>query len=300
VRWHHERWRTNVVNRGLILNGRYGLGGVLARNGATGGASEFATARSGDINREVSRFELYYLEQPEGGDVALRVDDGESTTLSTAGPALADRRHILEVPAGPHSLEVRAAGGNLRLYGVVMESDRRGVVVDGLSLVGAYSRVLQRFDPEHWATQIRLRSPDLMIFWMGGNDAAVRAPLDVPAFRAEYAESLRRARAGRPEASCLVMSVLDKGQLVRGRIQSLPRMAALVEAQEGAALDAGCAFFNAFEATGGEGTIARWRAARPTLVIADLGHLTDSGSLVVGSLLTKALLAGYAAHVRAR
>lgn len=297
VRWSHERWRTNIVNRGLIENGRYGLAGVLARNGASGGQSEFGTMRRGTVNREVSRFELYYQEQPDGGDVALRVDDGPFSLLSTSGPSVVDRRHVLEVPEGPHTLTVRAAGGNLRLYGVVMESSASGVVVDAASLVGAYTRVLLRFDEAHWAEQLRLREPDLLVFWMGGNDAGVNADLDAPAFQATYVEALRRARAGRPEASCLVMSVLDKGMMVRGQVRSIPRVVQVVAAQRAAAAEAGCAFFDTHAATGGEGTAGRWRASRPVLIISDLGHLTDHGSLVVSTLLLKALLAGYAEHV---
>ncbi|MEZ4328438.1 MAG: GDSL-type esterase/lipase family protein [Polyangiales bacterium] len=299
VRWTHERWRTNVVNRGLILNGRYGLAGVLARNGATGGESEFGTVRDGPVNRRVNRFELYYQEQPEGGDVAYSVDEGPFRTLGTDGPVVRDRVHAIEVPEGPHALRVRAAGGNLRLYGVVMESEQSGVVVDAASLVGAYTRVLLRFDEAHWAEQLRLRQPDLLVFWMGGNDAGVNADLDVPAFQATYVEALRRARAGRPEASCLVMSVLDKGMMVRGQVRSIPRVLQVVAAQRAAAAEAGCAFFDTHAATGGEGTMRRWRANRPVLVISDLGHLTDHGSLVVSTLLLKALLAGYAEHVAA-
>jgi lysophospholipase L1-like esterase len=297
VRWTHERWRTNIVNRGLILNGRYGLGGVLARNGATGGESEFRTMRRGPVNREVSRFELYYQEQPDGGDVALSVDNAPFELLSTNGPAVRDRVHVINIPQGRHGLRVRAGGGNLRLYGVVMENSESGVVVDAASLVGAYTRVLLRFDEEHWAEQMRLRQPDLLIFWMGGNDAGSSGTLDAAEFQATYVEALRRARVGRPEASCLVMSSLDKGVMVRGQVHSMPRAAQVAAAQRLAAAEAGCAFFDTYAATGGEGTIRRWRAARPVLVISDLGHLTDHGSLVVSTLLLKALLSGYAQHV---
>jgi hypothetical protein len=93
------------------------------------------------------------------------------------------------------------------------------------------------------------------------------------------------------------MSVLDKGMMVRGQVRSIPRAAQIAAAQRAAAAEAGCAFFDTYAAIGGEGTMRRWRASRPVLVISDLGHLTDHGSLVVATLVLKALLAGYAEHV---
>ena len=301
VRWSSERWATNIVNRGRVINGRYGLGGVLSRTAGEGGESHFETARSGTINRSLTRLEVFHLQQPRGGTYEVVIDENEEGMVSvpTRGE-LADGRRIFELPAGRHRVEVRAGGGGgLRLFGVVMENDQRGTVVDAIPFIGAYSNVFLKFDEEHLASQIRLRQPDLLMFWMGGNDAAGPYAFDSAEFQREYAESIRRVRAGRPEASCLVMSVLDKGEVENGEIRTIPRVLEIVRAQEATARETGCAFWNAFDAFGGEGTARRWRQHRPAFVIHDLGHLTENGAEVVGALLQKTLLRGLARHVGA-
>ncbi|MCA9610521.1 MAG: hypothetical protein KC619_33225, partial [Myxococcales bacterium] len=180
------------------------------------------------------------------------------------------------------------------LYGVTMERDGPGVVVDGLALIGAFTRVLRLFDHDHLETQIQQRDPDLVVFWMGANDAVSDSVAYVPSrYEQHYRGILRRYRAANPEMSCLVMSVLDKGQRVNGHIVTRPRVPRLVQAQREIAEAEGCAFFDTFMAMGGEGTMARWYANRPRLVTDDLGHLTASGSRIMGTLLYRAILKGY-------
>src|SRR5690606_23010033 len=90
-----------------------------------------------------------------------------------------DRVEVVEVEDGTHELTIRAVGDDdgqggredLRLYGVALERDGPGVVVDGLSLIGAFTRVLRLWDREHIQTQVRQRDPKLLVFWMGANDA---------------------------------------------------------------------------------------------------------------------------------
>ena len=63
--------------------------------------------------------------------------------------------------------------------------------------------------------------------------------------------------------------------------------------EAGVANDTGVAFFNTFEAMGGEGTMARWYAAEPRLVGADFIHPMPAGAKIVGELLYNALRDGY-------
>ncbi len=287
VRWSKRGgWRTRVVNTRSDPLGRYGLGGVLALNAGPGARASFGTTRSGTGGR-VGRYRLFYQAWPEGGDVVMRVDGGADVRVATRAPAFEDRVHDLDVADGAHELELRV-DGEARLYGVVMERRGPGVVVDALMLVGAFTRVLGQFDPDHWSKQIALREPDLMVFWLGGNDAASHTTLlDPERYVDVYTRAIGAARRGRPAASCLVMSVLDS-EGARPR-----RVRRLVEAQRDVAREAGCAFFDTWDATGGRGTMARWSRTSPRLAEADGRHLTRPGARVVATLLEKALLHGY-------
>jgi hypothetical protein len=67
----------------------------------------------------------------------------------------------------------------------------------------------------------------------------------------------------------------------------------LVEAQREVARQNGCGFFDIYQATGGEGTAARWFRARPRLISPDLGHPTEFGHELIAGLIADAILAGY-------
>ncbi|MGF1467925.1 MAG: GDSL-type esterase/lipase family protein [Sandaracinaceae bacterium] len=304
VEWTYDNWRTYVVNRHDGPLARYGYGGVVAINKGPGSRSTFATAPSG-VGSQVARYRLFYQAWPGGGELTATLDEGPSTVLDTRAATVEDRVLDLDVFDGPHQLTIRPSGQgdrreDLRLYGVVMERGGPGVVVDGLALIGAFTRVLLYWDPDHLQRQIELREPDLFVFWLGANDAVSESvPYERELFRERYEEILARFRLSRPEASCLVMSILDKGYQEDDRIRTRPRVPGLVQTQREVAEAAGCAFFDTFEAMGGHGTMRRWHRARPRLVTDDLGHLTEPGSRVVGTLLTRALLKAYADWIAA-
>lgn len=300
VEWEFDRWRTYVVNRSDGPLDRYGYGGVLSVDRNRGAQSTFATAEEAP-GSSVSTYRIFHQAYPEGGTFLAQVDDGPVERIDTRSASVEDRVHEIQVPSGAHRLQISATapegdegGETLRMYGVTMEEDGPGVVVDGLALIGAFTRVLRLFDEAHLAEQVRLRDPDLLVFWMGANDAVSESVAFVPdQYIAHYRGILRRYQDANPEMACMVMSILDKGERVEGRITTRPRVERMVEAQRQAATAEGCAFFDTYQAMGGDGTMRRWYSARPRLVTADLGHLTAAGSRVMGTLLYRALLKGF-------
>jgi len=295
VRWSQEgRWRTFVVNRGGAPSNRYGFGGVVASRRTLRVASLFGTATRGPVGAHVGLFRLFYQAFPEGGNVALSVDGGTEARLPTQSATLEDRVHDIHVTDGAHELRVGLSDGDARLYGVVMERENPGVVVDGLMLIGAFTRVLLNNDAQHWQGQIAQRQPDLLVFWLGDNESVADSMgFDPTRFRNDYGEVIRRARQGRPEASCLVMSVLDSAVSEDGVFRSRRRIPRVVAAQRQVAQDQHCAFFDSFAAMGGPGAIVRWVRSSPRLASGDYQHLTEAGSRVLGALLYKALLKSY-------
>jgi len=206
--------------------------------------ARFATVQGGSAGTAVSLYRLFYDAFPGGGEVSLSVDGAAPRFVSTAAATLEDRVEDLPVADGPHVLEVHAGRGDLRLFGVVSERDRPGVVVDGLMLVGAFTRVLLHWDADHWTRQLELREPDLLVFWLGGNDSVSHTwGFDHDRYVADYVEVLRRARRGSRPVACLVMSVTDSAEEHNGVIESRRRVPRVVAAQHEAARQAGCALF---------------------------------------------------------
>lgn len=276
-------------------DGRYGLGGTSNRSWGNAFA-RFATARDGFGSR-VSRFELWYARMPNGGRARVHVDGTPVLLVQSAGDP-EDAREVLELSDGYHELEVEVlGGGQFRGYGVVLERAAPGVVWDGLAVIGAFTARFDAHAAEHIAAQVAQRKTDLFVFLMGGNDvqrengdlAKTMAP-----FEAEYTRVLRKYRAGRPKASCLIMSIVDHGVRESSGIRSRPIVARMVESQRRIAFAEGCAFFDTVAAMGGPGAVARWHAERPPWMNGDLAHLTSLGHEVVASVFHGALMDAYA------
>ncbi len=297
-----EGWlRCLVINECNKQDHRYGYGGLLVRS-AGGATAAFHTPKQG-FGQVVSRFELWYARQPNGGAFEITIDHERKERVPTRGPELEDAWYEVRVPPGPHSFNVRAAGGGeVRGYGAVLENDGPGVVWDGMALIGGSTRGLRTQDVEHIATQIRHRDLDLIVFMFGGNDMQrnyVNLETSMEPYYDEYLDVLRHFRAKKPGLACLVMTLTDHGKrLADGNIVSRPFAKQLATAQREIARRAGCGFFDTYEATGGEGTVARWFRARPRLVAPDLGHPTSFGHEIIAGLLTEALLDGYADYRR--
>ncbi len=276
--------------------GLYGYGGVafLALEGAqlTVGSDVDAP-----VGKRVSLFQVYYRRDGRGGKLAYWVDGGEKQVLDTRGET-GDAVHSIAVEDGDHSLRMRySGGGRVRLYGVVLERPGPGVVYDSLGLVGARARRLLNFDGPHFRGQLAKRSPDLVVLGFGGNEA------DDPLKRMQdyvevFGRVIDRVRRDKPGRACLVMAPLDQAHRDRfGRVVTMETVPFIVESQRAAARAKGCAFYNTFEAMGGDGAMARWSRARPRLALTDYRHATPAGYEVIGGLYYRALLKAFAEYL---
>ncbi len=290
---HNDQWGLCFIINKCRSDGFYGLGGATFSS-AGGGQSSFAPDTK-HSSGHVSRFDVYYAVRPRGGKIKLVVDDQEPVYLETAAEVVEDRIHSIEVDDGPHELTVRASGGGrVRIFGVVMERDGPGVTWDGLALVGAFTRRLLEYDPGHLKAQLEQRQPNLAVFMFGGNDMIRKVTMAT--YENEYREVIQRVRGAREDMDCLVMSPLDHGERKGVRIESLPVVPKMVEAQRRAAQAEGCAFFDTYGAMGGEGAAGRWFRKSPRLVSGDLSHLTIKGHSVVGEMTYRALMEAYVAY----
>lgn len=294
VRWKQrgDPWRTYPVTHRSKKDGRYGLGGVLARNDGHS-RTMFSTVARGPVGDRIARFELWYQVGPRGGELELLLDGVTQGTLNTHAEAAADQIHRLSFPDGPHKVEVRARRGRVQIYGAVLERDTPGVVVDTAMLIGSRANRLLNFDPGHWASQVQRRGSDLLVLFMGDNEIESDPPPNLARFEADFHSVLQRMRAGRPEASCLVLSPTDHGTRRRGRVVTVPLVTRVVEIERRVALAEGCAFLDLFQAMGGEGAMGRWFKARPRLGWGDFVHFTERGSEVLGLLIHQALAYEY-------
>ena len=288
-------WAASRLAGPTAPDGMYGLGGVSFTSYG-GGIATFGTATNGDFGRRVSRYDVYYLEQPGGGNVEVTTRGSPPERFSTRGTAKVSRVHVVHAQDGESRLTVRAVGGGqVRLFGVALERDEPGVVYDALGSHAAMASHWQRQDRAHWKEQLDLRDASLVVFQYGTNESEL-AKLEPDAYERAFGDLVDEVKAAAPGASVLVVSPLDRADWQGGRMPTKPVILDLVSIQKRVALAHGVAFWNTFEAMGGEGSLGRWVRTRPQLAGMDLTHPTPRGAEVVGDLLSDALVNAFERH----
>jgi lysophospholipase L1-like esterase len=282
---HGWKIRTGV---GLMREGIYGLGGA-AFEGQPGAWSKFRL-----IESPQSSVEVEYLAKPGGGAFAVEADDEQIIEQTTDSETLAAASVHVALPIGTKTVAIRPTSGSVTLFGADFRRGTTGLLYDSLGLNGATTSVLARvLQPFLWKQELDHAAPALVIVNYGSNESSFGAYVH-KGYANELRLAIQRVRDNAPGASILIMSPMDRGERSGlDDVKTMDTIPEIVAIQRQAAAEAHVAFFDTFNAMGGDGTMARWYAASPRLVTADLLHPTPQGATIVAGLFIDQLDLGY-------
>jgi lysophospholipase L1-like esterase len=290
-------WGVSDLKGPLAADSLYGIGATSFRALGSGAFAKIGTTKKGTFGRKVSRFVVDYLAHPEGDGIEVLIDGEKQPPISTVADAPRGATATFTVPDGEHEIEIRSLGKHTRVFGLWLERDGPGVVLDTLGVTGCKIRYLLRIEPSFFAAQLKTRDPDLLLFNFGVNEAregeALMGGLDN--FEKTMREVLGNLRRDLPGKGCLVVSPSDTAVTMGDMKTSYPLLAPLVEIQQRVARDSGCAFWNMREAMGGDGSMGRWM--EKMLGEEDGLHPSKAGATLLGQWLYLALMERYAEYL---
>lgn len=235
---------------------------------------------------------LWWLDVPRGG--RLTVSSGGKVLARTEPTGSREAQALsFELPEGAKSFDVTAEREGAVVHGVELQHARPGIVLDMLGVPSADAYLFLRTSEDLLKAQLAQRSPRLMLFFLGGNEAKrLEWKRSTPErLRNDLAAFLARARAAAPDSACMVVGPIDAVQdrNEKGtRLSQRPYLEAVIAAEREVAFAQGCAFFNHFAAMGGEGSLRRFYKAG--LIHEDLVHPRGQGLDLLGQLAVDALL----------
>lgn len=209
---------------------------------------------------------------------SFSVPSGADVGVLDISPAKAVRKVRLEFdPLRP-----------LRVYGVSFD-EPQGLHVDNLATRSFSGIGFQAISKDVFRGSQQALGYDLVVLQFGTNVARASTP-DYGFYKAGMIESIRHIQAALPGVPILVIGVHDRGVKLDGEFQTLPGLANLVKAQAAAAAQTNSAFWNLYEAMGGENSMKQYVRSSPALAAVDHIHFTRAGSERVARMLFDVLV----------
>lgn len=234
-----------------------------------------------------------YLSPSSGLAYGAAINGEAFHTLHTATDTLDTPSHSIQQQQltgsiGRLRLHVDS-GSHARFYGVALEG-RRGIVLDNLSMRGTNGKQLATVPAATLTRFAELRPYDLIVLQYGLNVASPKTK-DYSGYTRQLARSIRLLREAYPAASILVVGVGDRDERdEQGTLRTMEGVRELALYQRKMASDEHVAFWNLFEAMGGEGSIARMQQKRQANL--DYTHINSAGGRELARLLFDVLMNG--------
>lgn len=176
-------------------------------------------------------------------------------------------------------------------YGMAMDGEK-GILLDNYSLRGSSGLSLRSIPVETMSAFNELRPYDLIILQYGLNVATERGR-NYENYEKGLLSSIARLKESFPNAGFLLLSVGDREYKTEtGALRTMPGVKNLIRYQQSIAAQSGIAFWNMFEAMGGEGSMAAMVHAKPSLANYDYTHINFRGGKHLAKLLYETLLYG--------
>ncbi len=247
------------------------------------------TTHTNKRGRKADHFDVYLLVQPGGGTLELTVDALPPFEVTTAGDAWRLLRVRVDVTDGGHRLTLSPAGdGEVRIFGVSMEREGAGVLVDSMGIRGREARDWLEWEPTLFAQGVRSLEPDLVVLAYGTNEAADQR-YTMEEYRADLGAVLTKLRTG-SDAPCILAGPSDRGwKHDGGRFAIWDRTEPVAQVQREVAAEHGCAFWDWQQAMGGPGSMIGWYHTDPKLGAGDLIHHTRAGYELIADRFIEAI-----------
>jgi hypothetical protein len=178
----------------------------------------------------------------------------------------------------------------LTLLGIALDASG-GTAVDNIPLRSSMGVDFVKADPVVFKQCIEKLDAALIIFQFGVNIVPHQAT-NYKYYENQLLQQLRRLQQTAPNVPILVVGASDIAhRSASGVVESYPNIEAVRNAQRNAALKAGCAFWDMFQAMGGRNSIISWAYAEPPLATRDFCHFSNNGIDLISELLWQSIAA---------
>lgn len=248
-----------------------------------------------DLNNEFTRCRVFfgYNNKP----FIVQMNYGNKTADADMIPPIDTLRQIdWAVPPFTDELTLTFRGNHSPdIYGLALDGEE-GVALDNIPLRGSRGTGFTKTDTAFLHSMMRELNVKLILMHFGVNLVpSIKANYDF--YEQRFYEQLEMFKSIGDDINIIVMGVTDMSRKKGGGFQSYPNIEKIRDAQKRAAFRANCAFWDTYEAMGGENSMPGWVFTEPPLARKDFTHFTYKGSVVIAKMFYKALMKDYHAYL---
>ena len=175
-------------------------------------------------------------------------------------------------------------GKNTRFFGITLDDEDSGIIVDNYSLRGISGETLSSIPEKTLQDFDKLRSYDLVVLQYGLN-VATKNGNKYDYYKKSMTGVINYLRANLPNTDFLLVSVGDRAAKINGEMETMPGVKNLLATQEAIASECGIAFWNLMDAMALDGGMVEYVKSKPPKANLDYTHINFHG----GELIAKHL-----------
>lgn len=298
IRSKHSRWwRTfSVTSFGSDPKAPFGHAGFVSIGQTRGARVDLFPANGNESpvvdNERFSRVEIHYLCEPGGGSFDVVIDNEPRRSVDTNCAQSTYSIARLEVALAKHRVALVTRKPRVAVFGLVLENDAPGIVIDGLGINTGNYKWLLRADPTMFEAGLRARGYDLVVLATG---TSMWAEMDHQGLAAQLIGRIRKALG--TDVSILVMTPGVWGDRKHDKLIARDHIERVVKEKREVAQRHGCAFWNYHRAMGGDRALPHLVATNQ--IYRDLLHFPPITHLKMMRRLNAALHASLLDHFAA-
>ncbi|MEI6694775.1 MAG: hypothetical protein WCO13_01800 [Bacteroidota bacterium] len=254
------------------------------------------TSNQGYANtRDFQKLRLFYGYNKK--DVKINLISNK-TMLSSENLASNRDLNVFEYDfkKSPASLTLQLKGKDSPdIYGFALDADR-GIAVDNIPLRGSAGYGFTQMNFDFLKKFYELLNVKMVIMQFGVNAVPENEKTIVPDYsyyERGFYNQLKTIKSIKKDICVIVIGISDRSRKAGDAYETNPNIEKIRKAQKNAAFKAGCAYWDLFEAMGGENSMPSWVFASPALANKDFTHFNEKGARVVAEMFYNALIYDY-------
>jgi len=177
------------------------------------------------------------------------------------------------------------------IYGIALD-DKSGIAVDNVAMRGCSGLIFTKMDKSILKAHYEALNVKMIILQFGGN-VVPHITDDYGYYERLFGAQLKRIKQILPDVAIVVIGVADMSIKKKDRYVSYPNIEKIRDAMKNAAFDAGCAYWDMYEAMGGKNSMPSWVFANPSLASKDFVHFNTRGARIIANMFYNSLMYEY-------